>query len=137
MTDEYVQREENEICVIDGKRNDLVRRESSRRGRKTQGIFAINTIDKRNNDVRRQLDERRIPDSVTNLECSIERGGSLIIGLSLLFLAVVSIVLGATFLPVIGYIAGIILGVAGINFIFAPTRKGCGFFFKKDNDKSS
>ncbi len=135
MNDEYIQRGENEICVLDGKRDDLVRRESSRRGSKANGIFAIHTINQRDNSVRRQLGERRITETVSDMECSIERGGSLIIGLSLLFLAVISMVLGATFLPIIGYIAGIILGIAGINFIFAPTRPGCGFFLKKDNDK--
>ncbi len=137
MTDEYVQRGENEICVLDGKRDDLVRRESSRRGSKAPGIFVIHAINERDNNPRRQLDERRVPETITNMECSIERGSSLIIGISLLLIAAVAMVLGTTFLPIIGYIAGIILGIAGINFIFAPTRSGCGFLFKKDNDKSS
>ncbi len=79
MNDEYVQREGNEICVMDGKRDGLVRRESSRRGTKVPGIFVINAINQRENDTRRHLDERREPETVTNLECSIERGSSLII----------------------------------------------------------
>lgn len=137
MNDEYVQRKESEICILDGQRNGSARRTSSRRGEEAQGIFAVNTINRREDDMRRQPDERRVPETVTDMECSIERGSSLIIGLSLLILAVGAMVMGATFLPIIGYIAGIALGIAGINFIFAPTRSGCGFFLKKDTNKSS
>ena len=134
MDDEYVLRKGNEICVLDGNRAESQRRGDSRRVGWPPGVFAVNAINRRNQFERRLENDRRIPETVTDLECSIERGSSVIVGGCLLVLAVFSMVLGLTFLPLIGYIAGIILGIAGVSCIFAPTRPGCGFLLKKDVD---
>lgn len=135
MSDEYIQRTEHDICVRNGNRNGHARRISSRRGDEARGIFAVNTIDRRDSKIRRTDNERRLPETVTNLECSLERGHSAVIGAGLLILAVIAMIMGATFLPIIGYVAGIVIGIAGIGFIFGKTRPECGFLFKKDRGK--
>jgi hypothetical protein len=124
MADQFVWWHGNDYTVLGGSRKGLDRRmRSERRGCIASGIFAVNVLERRHNEERRQIQERRMGDMASSADRLADLTRSIPFGIFLLTISMIILLSGITIFPSISLALGLLLVTAGAFFIFILFRK--------------